>query len=242
MMITGKIVGSGMAVSEDKVLHVSYIIIRAIKSPAALAEMRAGALRWKTKGQEFWSLVYQGKLQPQVAKRADFTEEVLRSCADALERGEGLVIVIQSKEGVILGCSQYNKTTEKQGFINLQAVSPDNLAGSPGKSQLRGTGTALVAAISQDFLARNFNEIWVKPFDEQAAIFWARRGFGVCGPGGLLCVRGRDKIMALRGTCVSVPDSPINGEYIVCGDGEIAQKRKDLKTLIPVAAAVLPLP
>jgi hypothetical protein len=99
-----------------------------------------------------------------------------------------------------------------------------------------------VAAISQDFLARNYNEIWVKPFDEQAAIFWAHRGFGVCRAGGLLCVRGKEKLMALVGTCVRVPESPINGEYIVCGDDEIAQKRKDLKTLIPAAVAVLPFP
>ncbi len=216
--------------------------MRASNTPATIAEMRAGAAGWKTKAAEFWSLSYQGKLQPQVAKRADFTEEVMRSCAEAVERGEGWVVVIQARDGPILGCSQYNAAGDKQGFINLQAISPENLVGSPGRSQLRGIGTSLVAAISQDFLARNYNEIWVKPFDEQAAIFWARRGFGVCRAGGLLCVRGREKIVALRGTCVSKPDSPINGEYIVCGDSEIAQKRKDLKTLIPVMIAVVPFP
>ena len=241
-MITGRIVGSGMAVSEDKILHVSYIIIKASKSPAAVAEMRAQAARWKTKANEFWALVSQNKLHVQVAKRAEFTEEVLRSCADALDRGEGWIMVIQAKDSTVLGASQYNATTEKQGFINLQAISPDNLAGSPGKMQLRGIGTALLAAISQDLLSRGFNEVWVKPFDEQAAVFWARRGFGVCRAGGLLCVRGKEKIAALLGTCVRVPESPMNGEYIICGDSEIAQKRKDLKALIPVAVAVLPFP
>ena len=233
-MITGSLVGHGVAISEDKALRVPYLIIRAAKSPAAIAEMRAGAVRWKAKENEFWALVFQNKLHVQVAKRAEFTEEVLRSCADALERGEGWVVVIRAWDGAILGCSQYNVTGEKKGMINLQAISPDNLVGSPGKAQLRGIGTALLAAISQDFLARNWDEMWVKPFDEQAAVFWAKRGFGVCGAGGLLCVRGRDRIYALRGICQTWPESPINGEYIVCGDGEVVKDPSKLSTLIPI--------
>lgn len=241
-MITGSLVGHGVAISEDKALRVPYLIIRATKSPASLAEMRAQATRWKAKENEFWALVSQNKLHVQVAKRAKFTEEVLSDCAGALERGEGWIMVIRSKDGAILGCSQYNIVGPQKGFLNLQAISPDNLVGSPGKMQLRGIGTALLAAISQDFLARNWNEMWVKPFDEQAAVFWSRRGFGVCGAGGLLCVRGKERIYALRGTCQTWPESPIDGEYIVCGDGETTKDPSKLSALIPVAVAISPFP
>lgn len=216
-MIAGKLVGHGAAQSEDRLLRVPYVIIRAENTPAALAEMESQARGWKAKADEFWAMASRGELSPQVAKRAEFCEEVLRSCAQALRQGEGWVIVMQARDGRVLGASQYNRTTQMDGMINLQAVAPENLVGTPGKGQLRGIGTSLVAAICQDFLGKGIESVWVKPFDEQAAVFWSQRGFGVCGAGGLLCVRGRANVVGLRSQCQIRPDSSVNGEYIVCG-------------------------
>jgi hypothetical protein len=215
-MIPGRVMGSGTATSADRSRVVPFAIVKAERSVGTLMAMGIEARRWRQVADHFWKLAAEGKVNPQVARRAEFTEDVLGSVAEDLRRDGLGAMVVQARDGTILGAAQYGFMSPNEGMINMQAVAPENLPGSPGTEQLRGVGTALVAAVSRDLLERGAQSIWVKPLDQEAAVFWSRRGFSACGRGGLLCVRGRSAIEGLLGTCEVRPDSPADGEYIVC--------------------------
>ena len=100
-------------------------------------------------------------------------------------------------------------------FINDVAVSPDNLDGSPGKGQLRGIGTALVAAVSRDALQAGATRAVLHALDRAALAFWVGRGFKITGPRETLTLESREEIDALIGRCEVDPDGA--GHTVLCG-------------------------
>jgi hypothetical protein len=100
--------------------------------------------------------------------------------------------------------------------IGLLAIEPASLAGTPGKCQLRGIGTAMVAAISRQALAHYTDTIVLHPLDSAAERFWRGRGFTGCSDG--LCVVGASKVEALINGCDVEPDCPDRGQCVVCGE------------------------
>lgn len=216
-MISGKVVGHGIASSVDGKTLMPYQIIKADSTPSNLAEMEREAQRWAEIAKRFWLLAGRLEIHSQVAVRATFTKDAFHTIILVLRAQGGNILVVQARDGKVLGVSQWNLMAAKEGMIHLQAIDPTHLPGSPGTGQVRGIGTALVAAASQDMLSQGVEAVWVKPFDEQAALFWSRRGFGVCGAGGLLCIRGQQEVRRLMGSCQVQPESVWDGEYIVCG-------------------------
>jgi len=212
-MIQGDITGQGVAASVSGP-PVPYVLVRPVKTPANLSYLALEAKRWRSTVQRFRELATARQLPPESALRAQFAEEVLAAAAENLRLGAGQMLVAESCDGRLLGVMMYGLLSPREAVINLLAIDPEQHQGSPGTSQLRGTGTALVAGCSRDLLAKGVETIYLHPLDEQARVFWAGRGFAPCGWGGRLCVRGKDAIAKLIDGCVARPD---NGEYVVCG-------------------------
>lgn len=209
MTLTGTQVGTGVAHSP-----VPFIIIEPDRSPANVAAIAAEVQRWKATAEQYRQLSLAGTLDPQVAKRAQFCEEVLFSVAETnIRLGACCCLVAQSAEGTILGVLTYGFLGQNEGAINLTAVDPEYLNGAPARRQLRSIGTSLVAAVSRRFLSRGIEAVYLHAFDAEAARWWGNRGFGPCGRGGLLCLRGTAAIEALKGHCEVSED----GGSVICG-------------------------
>lgn len=215
-MISGLVVGHGIAWGEAAA-GVTYQIIKPDHTAPNLATMAQEGLRWRGTVDRYREMVRRHELDPQVVKRAQFVEEVLAAAADRIRVGACCVLVAQTSPGRILGVVYYAYLSDKEAALNLQGVDPEHLPSAPGGGQLRGIGTALIAAASRDMLTRGVETVYLHPFDQQAAIFWSGRGFQVCGAGGRMCVRGRSAVEALLGTCDTMPDCPSEGECVICG-------------------------
>lgn len=213
-MITGTILGRGVAGTQGRVT-VDYTLVQPAKSPETLAAMAIENRRWRTTADRYWELVKTGKLDSNVARRAQFGDEVLATLGENVRQNQPGVIMAQASDGRLLGASQY-LIKDRSAYLNLQATDPEHIPGSPGLGQLRGIGTALLSGVVQQVRGK-VDELYVKPLDPTAALFWSRRGFQVCGRAGLLCVRGPAAIAALKGGCERLPDCPDNGECLVCG-------------------------
>lgn len=209
MKLSGTAVGSGVAHSP-----VPFSIIEPDSSLSNIAQMAREVARWKTLANQYREMSTAGTLKPEVAKRAQFCEEVLFSVAETNVRlGACCALVAQRDDGRILGALTYGFLGGNEAAINLTAVDPEHLAGSPTGGQLRSIGTSLVAAASRRFLGRGIETVYLHPFDAEAARFWTARGFGPCGRGGLTCIRGKAAIEALKGHCEVSED----GGAVICG-------------------------
>lgn len=212
MKLTGTPAGSGVAHSP-----VPFSIIEPDRSAGNIAVMATEVARWKALAAQYRTLANEGKLKPEVAKRAQFTEEVLFSVAETNVRlGACCALVAQRDDGRILGVLTYGFLGSNEAAINLTAVDPEHLAGSPAVGKLRSIGTSLVAAASVRFLQRGIETVYLHPFDHEAATFWTKRGFGPCGRGGLMCIRGKAAIEALKGHCEVSED----GGAVICGSAQ----------------------
>ncbi|MDP2663355.1 MAG: GNAT family N-acetyltransferase [Dehalococcoidia bacterium] len=215
-MLTGKIVGMGVA-QRPSGQGTDYQLIIPVKSTENLATIASEAKRWWTTVQEYDQLSGQGTLPREVYKRAKFAEEAMAVTGDNLRLGVCCLIVCQSLDGHILGVATWGWMNPQEGAINLQAIDPRHMAGTPGHDQYRGVGTALLAAVSRQILAAGGTALFLHPLDNKAAEFWHHRGFGACGGGGLMCIRGRSGIDTLIDGCKIRPDRPDGGEVIECG-------------------------
>jgi len=213
-MITGQVVGHGTAITAGG-MRVGYRLIIPAKTPANMGVIATEAKRWRAAVERYQRLAIAGRLSGPVARRALFVEECLAHAGETLRTGKCCLIVAQDDTGRILGLTEYT-VVGPIAYLNLQAIDPEQLPGSPGAGQLRGIGTGLLAAASRDFLARNVQTVYVHPLDAEATKWWTQRGLGVC-EGGSLCIRGRVGIEALKGVCEVRPDCPDLADCLVCG-------------------------
>lgn len=209
-MLTGRNVGSGTATSASGSATLFSLIVPD-KSVPNLAGLSSECKLWRDTTKAL------SRSGGDVARRAGFAEEVCGVIIENLRLGIGFVMVAQAADSRLLGVATYFiNVGVKEGLISLVAVAPQHVPGAgtaPG--QLRGVGTALVAAVSREMLAAKVESVFLHPLDEDARRFWAGRGFGVCGLGLLMCVRGRDAIDRLRGSCELIHES--SGDCLMCG-------------------------
>lgn len=217
-MLTGQVLGSGVA-RPAVGPGVTYRLIRPEKTVANLATIAQEARRWGATAARLLLTARQHQLSADVARRADFAEAVLATAGENLRVGACCLLVAQAEDGRILGVATYGLRPRQEGAINLVAIDPEHLAGSPGTQQLRGIGTAIVAAVSRDLLAQGVTTVYLHPLDDAAARFWRGRGFVACGAG-RLCVRGRPGVETLRGSCELKPDCPDLQDCLICGRPE----------------------
>ena len=218
MMMTGQVLGSGLA-RPAAGPGVTYRLIRPEKSVANLATIAQEARRWGATAARFQLTARQHQLSPDLGRRAEFAEAVLATAGENLRIGACCLLLAQADDGRILGVATYGLLPRQEGAINLVAIDPEHLAGSPGTAQLRGIGTAIVAAVSRELLSQGVTIVYLHPLDEAAARFWRGRGFVACGAG-RLCIRGRAGVEGLRGSCELKPDCPDTGDCLVCGRPE----------------------
>lgn len=223
-MIGGQIVGRGVARTAAGV-PTSYVMVKPERTMPTLQTLGKESNRWRVTAGSFRRQASEsrGMVNPKVAQRADFADSVLAVVGENLRMGVCCSLLAVTGEGLVLGAAQYVYLSETEAQINLIAVAPEHLAGSPGTAQIRGVGTSLVATMGQEFLGRGVERVNLKPLDDEAEIFWKKRGFGVCS-GTLLCVEGRDKVQSLIGTCELSPDCPdaaVGDTCLVCGIPEV---------------------
>lgn len=212
-MLTGRTLGYGVAVRPVGA-PVVYTMIGPEKSLSNLATMGKEAARWKATAASYRT---DRGLGADVARRATFADDVFATLAENLRVGLTDMVVAQGSDGQIIGLMNYGYPNPGEAMIYLLAVDPVNLSGTPGRGQLRGIGTGLVATASRIFLERDSQVVKIHPIDPAANTFWKARGFQVCGIGGELCIRGRQAIESLIGDCTTRPDKPDGGEVVICG-------------------------
>ncbi len=212
--ITGKSWGSGVAEGRT-VVQRPFVLLSPESGAANGAILRAEVARWRDTAARYLQLAMGRRLGWDLPRRATFTADALAVLTMNVELGICCALVAQAPDGRVLGGTVYFVGGPGEGTIALQAIDPTELPGAPGAGQFRGIGTALIAAVSRDLLARGVTTLSLHPLDEAADAFWRRRGFAWCGTGGRLCVRGREAIEALRGRCEVV----IVGEeqHVLCG-------------------------
>jgi len=215
-MIAGKVLGQGVARTASGAA-IPFTMVEPERSIPNLGEIGRESRRWHGTALRFREMANKGQLPNDVAKRAEFADEVLAVVGEHLRLGVHGFVVAQGHDGRILGVTTYGSPRPREGSLNLVAIDPEQLAGTPGDQQLRGIGTSMVAAASQIMLARGDEAVYLHPFDQEAALFWSHRGFGYCGAGGLLCVRGRAAVEALKGRCELSPDCGDTGDCVTCG-------------------------
>jgi len=232
MIITGKLIGYGRA----KAAYGNGVHYQIVLPDKTLDNLKAIALegqRWLVTAERLRNLANEGHLDVAIARRATFTEEVLASIGEYLRIGAFFNALAVDDYGRIIGASSYGIMFPGEAALNLQAIDPANLAGAPGSQQLRGIGTAMVAAISRQLLHDNIESVILHPFDQQAAIFWYKRGFVPAGKGGLMRLSGRKGIEKLIDGCIAVPDEPGKGDIVICGE-----ERTTAPVRLPQAASV----
>jgi len=215
MPITGKILGTGVARAPVGA-PVVYEIIAPTYSIANLGVLAMETTRWQSELTQFENLFRSGTLPIEIVKRAKFGTEVLATVAEFMRLEVCCVVIVQDDYGNLLAVATY-ASFNKEGHLNHQVIEPRHLAGSPGTGQLRGIGTALTAAISRQILKGGGETVYLHPFDPVAARFWMNRGFGVCGKGGLMCIRGKQNIEKLIDGCILRPEDPSRGEILCVG-------------------------
>lgn len=214
--ITGKFVGSGVAVTGGG-QQVAYRLMVPDKTTANLSTIAMEAQRWRATHNRYQELVNKHELDASIARRAQFGEEVLAVIGQNVKLGVCCSLIAQASDGRILGASSYTWWAPAGGGLNLQVIDPAHLAGSPGKDQLRGIGTALVAAVAQQMLDHGVTTLYLHPLDQAAAVFWSHRGFVPCGVGGRMCIQGQEGIRRLISSCFRLPGCQDNGECLLCG-------------------------
>lgn len=215
--LTGSFVGSGIATTAAGA-QVPYRLVIPAKTTENLATIGLETKRWRATMTHFQELASAGKLSADVARRARFAEEVLALVGSNIQAGIAHQLVAQAADGRILGTASYDHWPPSNGALNLEAIDPEHFVGSPGVSQLRGVGTAVVAGVAEDMLKHGVMTLYIHPLDDAARQFWMGRGFVVCGKGGLHCIQGRAGIEKLIQTCHTLPDCGGVGETcLLCG-------------------------
>ena len=212
-MLTGRILGYGVAVRPVGP-PVVYTMIGPEKNLLNLETMGKEASRWKATAAQYRRDTTIGA---DTARRASFADDAFATLAENLRVGLTDMVVAQGSDGQIIGLMNYGYPEPNTAMIYLLVVDPVNLSGTPGRGQLRGIGTGLVATASRIFLEHGSGQVNIHPLDDGAAAFWKGRGFQQCGVGNNLCIRGRQAIEALIGDCTTRPDKPDGGEVVICG-------------------------
>jgi hypothetical protein len=192
-----------------------------------LTEIEREQDRWGADSDAIYKALQQ--IDRGVASRAYFATICLKQVHDNVDAGICCALVAQADDGHIVGIMTYFVTPGVGAAIELLAIEPSNLAGTPGRCQLRGIGTAMVAALSRQALAANAFNVNLHPLDSQARQFWKGRGFSECDVG--LCVNGRPQVDALINGCDTEPDCPDRGQCVVCG--EVRQPLRPGKSMMP---------
>jgi len=221
-MFAGRPYGKGLAAQRD-CPDIPYSLVEPSNLSTNLSLLGREIARWNDTFQEFQALASAGRLTADVVQRAEFGVDVLGIVQNNLQLGVCCLLLAVGPDDQVLGAMAYLIVPptllngEMQGTIALLAVDPRNMPGSPHATQLRGVGTALVAAASQRMIAVGADVVYLHPLDAEARRFWVARGFRRCGGGGLLCVRGVDAIAALIDGCLQSPEVPADGEFLLCG-------------------------
>jgi len=213
MSITGRLLGTGVARTATGAAAVYEIL-----SPdtASLKDLAEEGKRWETTYQEYQRLATKGAVNSELVYRAKFGTEVLARALEMLRTSQCCVIIVRDDYGRLLATATY-RITGTEGFIDLQVIDPQHLAGSPGAAQLRGIGTALTAAISRQVLRAGVTDLYLHPLDDAADSFWRARGFQSCGRRGRLCIHGAENIARLINGCIARPEDPARGEILCVG-------------------------
>jgi hypothetical protein len=215
-MIAGQVIGQGVATTAAGV-RVPFVMVRVEPTTANMTELARESRRWQTTALEYRQMASSGRLSGEVAHRASFADEVLAAVGINTLRKICCNLVAQATDGRILGAAHYRYQSTTEGYIDLVAVAPEHLPGAPTTGQLRGVGTAMVAAIGHEYVGRGVRVIYLNPLDQEAFRFWTGRGFHVCAPPGWrLCVRDAE-IGQLIGSCQLQPDCGDTGDCVVCG-------------------------
>lgn len=214
--LSGTFLGSGIATTATGA-QTAYRLVTPDKTVANLATIAQESMRWLKTVEEYRKLAAAGQLDYALVRRAQFAEEVLALMGTLLDSAICCFIVAQAADGKILGVTDYNTWGAGEGGIHLQAIAPEHLPGSPGVSQIRGVGSALVAAVSRDLLRRGTKTLYLHPLDNAARLFWMGRGFVADGGGGRMSIASVPGIERLIDGCYSLPDCTPGGECLLCG-------------------------
>ncbi len=228
MIVKGAVVGRGIATQPDGMAR-PYRLIVPTNDPASLDWMANERERWRRLTNDVAGKIASSKVEPGVWRRSQFAVEVLEAVESSVRLGACCSLICQGTDERILGVTSYSWLNTSEGALNLQCIEPSSLAGSPGRSQRRGVGTALTAAVARAFLITRHTVIYLHPLDNEAAHYWMNRGFTVCGRGGLMCIRGESAIKALRNTCENEGERGDQPDSLLCGmpaiSSELAQRR-----------------
>jgi Acetyltransferase (GNAT) family len=215
-MMDGQTFARGLAYGDD-CPPIPYSIVLPERTPANLALLDREIARWQGIAGRHGEYARKRQVTVDVARRAEFAVATLSTIRMNLEIGVCCELLAVDPDERVLGALTYILVPPAGGVIPLLAIDPSNLAGSPTTVQYRGVGTALVAAASRRFLAAGVDQVVLHPLDDEARRFWLARGFQVCGRGSILCVRGAAAIEAMIDGCLTLPESALAGDLILCG-------------------------
>lgn len=215
-MWQGKVYGSGLATQTD-CPPIAYRILQPDRTVENLHLFDQEVDRWAATHELYADLNREGTVTIDLVQRAEFGVDVLGILRSNLDLGVCCSLLAAAPDAKLLGAIGFFFTRPEEGVVALLAVDPRNMPGSPYNTQLRGVGTALVAATAQRMLATGVNVIYLHPLDSEALRFWTARGFQSCGAGSLLCVRGQEAMLSLIDGCLAQPERPADGAYLVCG-------------------------
>jgi hypothetical protein len=174
----------------------------------------------------------------EIAQRALFTSEVLFFAALQLAGAIASGVMIAVHGADIVGVTLYSIEGD-EATLTWVAVAPQFLAGvpTPAGDQVRGIGTAMICAVSEQFERAGATSVRLTPLDEEAARFWVGRGFTPCDGGVELCVRGREQIAEMAAACVASPDDGAAGDLCICGTYESLRdvRLPELRAMMPGA-------
>lgn len=213
--ITGKYMGGGFA-SVPGGMTLPFRMTIASDSPSTRAAFASEEIVWRSAHMEFRARVMAHTLDFAVQQRALFATQVIGLARYFIEHSICCIGVVQAYDGRILGVVNYGYLGGDRLSINLQAIDPQHLPGSPNLYPLRGIGTALLAMVAEEAVRSKVTEIILHPLDSEAARFWEAKGFVTCGTGGLHCVRGTQAILALRTQCKALPLNTTGDEWLLC--------------------------
>lgn len=218
MAISGTIVGRGLAQPVGASCPaVPYRIIQPARTAANRTIVQGAITRWQGNVAAYAALTRKGTIPPDVPARAEFGVDVLKDVEQGLSIGVCCHLLAVTFDDRIIGAMSYTLLPPTEATLNLLAVDPRNVPGSPDQPKYRGVGTAMVAALAVRLVQNGYSTIFLHPLDSAAGTFWRGRGFETCGGGSLLCVCGKDKIMALVNGCLTQEDDPQGGHVVLCG-------------------------
>jgi hypothetical protein len=232
--VKGQLLGRGVADNAD-CPGIPYELVMPDRSVENVVTLTRNLNQWRQREQQFYDLRNRGETTDDVVKRAHFAVNVMETVKMNVEMGICCEVVAIDPDGDILGTLIYmihGPGTMKVGplmmsgtyqtnfapvaFINLLAIDPVNVPGSPFTVQLRGVGTALVAAAAQRVLKQGIEYIYLHPLDDAAQAFWVRRGFRLVS-GSLYVVDGVLSIKKLIDACKTDPENCVDGDFLFCG-------------------------